>query len=266
METTIATQSAPALMIPKAYLPLVRKYHATMGALTLEGVTAYLADLGKTARAATVTVTKYALQAAILSTVHDARAQEMIRAAFRRIKTPRADRTIHHETILSAEQIQALTVADASPRARLLVRVLSATGTRLSEALGMKKADCEVDGDLVRVRIMGKGMKERRVFLPLGLYLEVLHTFNGDTFLFSTATGKAIHSSAARGMVYAVARAAGVKGVHPHSFRHTWATAQLKMGRTLKAVSRYLGHASTSITADYYDSNELTAREALGVA
>ena len=217
METTIATQSAPALMIPKAYLPLVRKYHAAMGPLTLEGVTAYLADLRKTARAATVTVTKYALQAAILSDVHDARAQEMIRAAFRRIKTPRTDKAIHQEAILSAEQIQALTVADASPRARLLVRVLSVTGTRLSETLGMKRTDCEVDGEVVRVRIMGKGMKERRVFLPLGLYLEVLHTFKGKTYLFETATGKAIHSSAARGMVYAVARAAGVKGVHPHS-------------------------------------------------
>mgnify|MGYP003375295918 CR=1 FL=1 len=262
----IAVPNTSPLVLSKTYRSLVAKYYAAMGALTLEGVTTYLGELRKTAHGSTVTVTKYALQAALLLNVHDARAQEMIRSAFRRIKTPKADHAIAQETILTAAQVKALTVADASPRARLLVRVLSATGTRLSETLGMKRTDCEVDGEVVTVRIMGKGMKERRVFLPLALHAEVLATFKGKTYLFETATGKAIHSSAARGMVYAVAKAANIKGVHPHTFRHTWATAQLKMGRTLKAVSKYLGHSTVAITATHYDHNSLSADEALGVA
>lgn len=266
MENAPAVQTVSALGLGKTYSAMVSKYHASMGPLTLEGVTAYLAELGKTARPSTVRVMKYALQGAILAQCPTVAEQEMIRAAFRKVRTPKPMRAINQKTLLTVEQVKALSVADASPRARLLVRVLSATGTRLSEALGMKKADCTIDGDVVTVRVMGKGRKERMVFLPLSLYGEVLAVFGGSVFLFETSGGLPLHPVNARRMVYSVARAAGMKNVHPHSLRHAFASNQLRAGRTLKAVSKYLGHSSTSITADYYDLNVLSASEALGVA
>ncbi len=39
---------------------------------------------------------------------------------------------------------------------------------------------------------------------------------------------------------------------YPHAFRHARATWMLDNGFSLKAVSNFLGHASTSITADLY--------------
>ena len=47
--------------------------------------------------------------------------------------------------------------------------------------------------------------------------------------------------------------------ISAHTLRHSWATEQIKRGQSLKAVSLYLGHASTSITADLYVHDTLDA-------
>lgn len=46
--------------------------------------------------------------------------------------------------------------------------------------------------------------------------------------------------------------------ISAHTLRHSWATRKLKEGKSLKAVSRYLGHSSTAITADLYIHDDLT--------
>lgn len=253
-------------LLSKTYGSMVRKYLSVKGALTLDGVVSYLSEISSTARPSTVRTTKYALQSALLGSIYDVRSREIIRSTFRRIKTPRPDRTIHSEMILTPDQVTALSTANASPRALMLVKMLSVTGTRLSEILEARIANCEVLGDVVSVRIIGKGKKERRVFLSLAIYTECLNLFKGKTFLLETASGKSIHPSAGRRMVYSVARSAGVKNVFPHRFRHHWASSQLRAGRTLKAVSKYLGHSNVSVTATFYDHTELTPGEALGVA
>lgn len=269
MENELTIPTRLSVAGSKTYDAMVRKYQSEMGPLTLDGVADYLRRLSKVSRPSTVRVTKYALQNAMIGMVHDARAHEMIRASFRRIKTARPDRVIHGETVLTAEQVQALAGSKASPRARLLVRALSTTGTRLAELLGMKLADCETietkAGPVVSVRIIGKGQKERRVFLSVGLFAEIVSTFKGKVWLFETSNGKAISPRYARGMVYSVARSAGIRGVHPHTFRHTYATLKLKAGHTLKAVSHQLGHSTVAVTSLFYDHNELTPAEALGV-
>jgi integrase/recombinase XerD len=42
-----------------------------------------------------------------------------------------------------------------------------------------------------------------------------------------------------------------VAGVHPHTFRHTFAVAYLREGGDLYTLSRLLGHASVSQTERY---------------
>jgi integrase len=46
--------------------------------------------------------------------------------------------------------------------------------------------------------------------------------------------------------------AAGLAGIHPHDLRHTAASLWAKAGFSLYEVSRSLGHANISITADLY--------------
>ncbi len=48
------------------------------------------------------------------------------------------------------------------------------------------------------------------------------------------------------------------KSISPHSFRHSFCTNMLIQGKnSLKAVSQYVVHATTSVTADMYIHDEL---------
>jgi integrase len=49
--------------------------------------------------------------------------------------------------------------------------------------------------------------------------------------------------------------------VRAHQLRHSRATDLYQKTKRLKAVSEYLGHASTNVTAKYYVRDELTETE-----
>ena len=71
-------------------------------------------------------------------------------------------------------------------------------------------------------------------------------------------------------MVRRFADQAGVSGVHPHTLRHSAATAALGAGVPLTVVSQMLGHSSVSITGDVYghvlDGMKRDAAEAIAAA
>ena len=48
-----------------------------------------------------------------------------------------------------------------------------------------------------------------------------------------------------------IGKKTGVKGVHPHRFRHTLATNLLKAGMPLERVQKILGHSKITTTQKY---------------
>jgi integrase/recombinase XerC len=137
-----------------------------------------------------------------------------------------------------------------------VLALLYGSGLRISEALGLKRADADA-GDAVTVT--GKGRKQRMVpVLPqvqklVAAYIVLCpYDLPEDGPLFVGAKGGPL---SARVVQIAMARLRGVLGLPetatPHALRHSFATHLLARGGDLRSIQELLGHASLSTTQIY---------------
>ena len=158
----------------------------------------------------------------------------------------------------AAAKLMAAARAAADPRDRLIVELLSRTGLRASEAIGLS-ADAVVrvgDGHWLRVPV-GKLRNDR--FVPLHPQLvELLDTWcaaNIDhirqhRLLIADHRGTLTREGLSR-IVRRVAKTAGIGHVHPHQLRHTLATQAINRGMRLEAIAALLGHRTMHMTLTY---------------
>jgi len=179
------------------------------------------------------------------------------------LESPKVGRTLPE--ILGIEEVLALLDAPRldSPvywRDKAILEVLYATGTRVSELIGLKVVNLDLELGLCTV--WGKGSKERMVLLggpartALERYLrEVrpgLDRGSSAGHVFLNRRGGALSRTSIWSLVRDSARAAGItKTVSPHTIRHSFATHLLEGGADLVAVQELLGHADISTTQIY---------------
>ncbi len=186
-----------------------------------------------------------------------------------RVESPRVGRSL--PKAISEDKIAQLlaSVTGIDPvalRDRAILETLYGTGIRISELVGLRLGDVDLDSRLMRV--MGKGSKERIV--PLGRHAAVsLGEWlapNGRAKMSPTRWRSRTDSDAVvlsqrgtrltrQGAWLIVSRRAQLVGlgdvVHPHVLRHSCATHMLDHGADLRAVQELLGHASISTTQTY---------------
>jgi integrase/recombinase XerD len=125
-------------------------------------------------------------------------------------------------------------------RDRELVRFLLSTGARISEALGIAASDIALLDGHYAIRLVGKGRKIRTVY------------YDRPVDFSDRGTRVAITNRIRRASRRIIGRT-----ISAHCMRHTFATRKLKEGKSLPAVSRYLGHSSVAITGDLYVHDDL---------
>ncbi len=160
----------------------------------------------------------------------------------------------------------------ASPvgmRDRALLELLYAAGIRISELAGLDMD--RVNLEAREARVWGKGSKERIAIMgiPAAKSLEN-YIANGRPALLKGRNSRALFLNKNGGrlsvryiqqLVTRKAAKAGIaKRVHPHLFRHTFATHLLDGGADLRAVQELLGHASLSSTQIYTHVSQSHAR------
>ncbi len=136
------------------------------------------------------------------------------------------------------------------------LELLYGCGIRVSELVGIDLEHLDLSSGWLRVR--GKGNKERQV--PVGeravdavtRYLEKRSAAPDEKALFLNGQGKRLGDRQVRRLVkfYALL-VTGDSTVHPHSFRHAYATHLLSDGADLRAIQELLGHARLSTTQKY---------------
>ena len=175
-------------------------------------------------------------------------------------------------TVLKAADAAAL--AEAPPdsdavglRDRAVIELLYSSGLRVAELCSLDQED--VDLDSARVRVMGKGGKERVV--PIGDFAsEAIDAYllgsrpllgpapgdagrDGDrAALFFNRRKKRMTPRDVRGMMQRYVRATlGDRKVSPHTMRHSFATHLLEGGADIRSVQELLGHSSLATTQRY---------------
>jgi len=148
----------------------------------------------------------------------------------------------------------------AGLRDKAMLELLYATGIRVSELIGLTVQS--INWQMGYLVALGKGDKERVV--PMGLlaseqvkgYLEVARPLllKGRTsnLLFLNRLGTGLTRQGFWKIVNKYAFQANLaKKVHPHTFRHSFATHLLEGGADLRSVQLMLGHADIATTQIY---------------
>ncbi|MGZ4734253.1 MAG: site-specific tyrosine recombinase XerD [Acidimicrobiia bacterium] len=170
---------------------------------------------------------------------------------------------------LTEDEVEALldAVEGDDPRAlrdRAILETLYATGVRISELVGLDRADLDLEDGLARV--LGKGSKERVVpvgrsarralqeYLTRGrpaLERPVTRRAEGDPLLLNARGGRLSRQSCWT-IVTGAGERVGLAGrLSPHVLRHSCATHMLEHGADIRVVQELLGHASLSTTQVY---------------
>ena len=183
----------------------------------------------------------------------------------RLVRTPKAPKSL--PVVMTAEQTN--TLVDAVPQTAeklerpnpardvAIFELLYGCGLRISELAGLNLEDFDFRERWIRVR--GKGRKERQV--PFGgkaadalkRYLAVREPSPAaGRALFLNHRGMRLSDRGARGIVkFYASMITGDSSIHPHSFRHAYATHLLSDGADLRAIQELLGHAQLSTTQKY---------------
>jgi integrase/recombinase XerD len=181
------------------------------------------------------------------------------------VRPPRAWKALPR--YLSIEEVDALLAAPdvTTPRGlrdRALIELLYATGMRVSELVGLRTADVNLEASYLTCT--GKGDKQRVV--PIGdeaaqwvrRYLRearpaLLRRRTGAARLFVNARGgTSLTRIGFWKILKAYARQSGITPtISPHMLRHSFATHLLERGADLRAIQMMLGHADLSTTQIY---------------
>lgn len=208
----------------------------------------------------TLNLRKYALLKVVkvLLGEHNHLKEMAIEKVFESVDSYKVDTSVPLDECLSELDVSEIIEATKTTKAKLIIKFLFKTGSRVTEMINIRLSDCEPINGYMKIDLMGKGNKQRRVAIPKELYDEIRNEFGGKIYLFESENGKRLNRNNIGHQIKNAGKSAGFPNISPHSLRHARATDMLlEKDFSLKAVSKYLGHSSTSITADLYLHDEV---------
>lgn len=145
-------------------------------------------------------------------------------------------------------------------RDRSILETLYGCGIRVSELINLNKKDIIWESEIIR--IIGKGSKERIV--PIGssalfwldkyikeIRPKIVRKSLTNEIIYLNLKGSKFSRMGIWKIIKEYSQRAGLDNVHPHTFRHSFATHLLEGGADLRAVQEMLGHSDISTTQIY---------------
>ena len=214
---------------------------ACRAGLSVDTLAEYVAELKASgASAAKTNLALSACRSALLQTASrgemSVREQAVLKTALAEIKSVK--RGASEVRVISREERLKL-IAEMPEKLALVVRFTYATGCRISEVLHVGPGDCKRDGSMVRVRMLGKGAKERYVRIPGELLSEIRRVFRKrGEFLFQGNQGKVCSRTYVTGEIGRFSMKILGKRVNARQLRSSRATSLYERTRDLKGDQR----------------------------
>lgn len=168
----------------------------------------------------------------------------------RALKEERADKKP-----FSDDEIARLRNSCQDDREKAIFELLLSSGVRVSEMCGLNLSDVSLSER--ECEVLGKGRKRRTCYfsaaakLHLERYLSKRADEESALFVSKSKPHARLSVSAVEALTRELGKRAGVKNVHPHRFRRTFATNNLRRGMKLEEIQQLLGHSNISTTLIY---------------
>ena len=184
-----------------------------------------------------------------------------VRAPKRDIRYPRA---LYLEQIENLFEKNRERTDEYALRDQAIIELLYASGIRVSEMVNIKLNDIDLKSRTIR--ILGKGRKERIVPFSFSCKNTLINYIKNSRdkllsrnkmdynceYLFLNSFGKKLTTRGVEYILKEIEKKTGCNyGLHPHIFRHSFATHLLEGGADLRVIQELLGHESLNTTQIY---------------
>ena len=176
-------------------------------------------------------------------------------------------------SLADGDQEHEFDTKNATLTTALAMRLLVVTGIRIGELVSIKVGDVlATDG---RIRIHGKGNRERTVYVTNSVYWMLLNRYafirakqgTINARLFVNSVGRPLSEAAFRKRLRTISSQLDITPhITPHQFRHAAATMLIEEGVDIRLVQRMLGHASIATTEIYTRVSDNLLRNAVAAA
>jgi integrase len=181
--------------------------------------------------------------------------------------------------IWDAEQLRAFASSVAADRLYALWRLAMTTGMRRGELAGLRWVDLDLETGKLTIRatrisvnykVIDATPKLKSSVRVIGLDPTTVQALKGrrrgqleervawgsawtdSGLVFTREDGLGLHPERLTRLFQAAARRVGLPVIPLHGLRHSYATAGLEAGVSMKVMSERLGHSSLAITGDLY--------------
>ena len=153
----------------------------------------------------------------------------------------------------------------------VMIAFLYYAGLRLNECINLKRGYIQSKEGVKIIMIpkeIGKGGKERIIAMSETL-IKLYEAFLKDVpknqdYLFLTIRGQPFKNDNARLQIKRIEKMIGLsRYIHPHLFRHTFATEKINKGVNLSTLQAIMGHSSIATTGIYLHASLKDQREAV---
>lgn len=168
---------------------------------------------------------------------------------FLRIKLPRPDPEI--KIPLSIEEVKEVDKV-LNERDKIIFHLMLDAGLRVQEVCSLKKIDVDLQNRLIYIH-NSKYNKSRIIPMAASLVsmLKNYHQEKNDVYLLCSKSGFQMTDNLIKQLYQKMKKRSGIKRLHAHLLRHTFATSYIVGGGNLEKLRIMLGHADYNVTKTY---------------